>query len=245
MAGAIAHRFNNAMMAVQGNLELMTDTLPADSNEYKMATDAMKAANGASQVGSMMLDYVGQRAFKLQEIPLEALVRECTTSLNTLMLPSVSLHFTPPERPLNCAVDPKQMKEVIENVLINAIESLDNSIGTIKIKFGIDYFTNDSFPINFQIDECKDGNYIFCQIEDSGHGMSPENLLRIFEPFYTTRFVGRGLGLALTAGIMQSHHGAIMVESIPGQGTTVRVLLPSVHPTLQVLHSDKFRDEVV
>lgn len=131
MAGAIAHRFNNAMMVVNGNLELAMHTFPDSSEEYQMLSNA---AEGASQVGSMMLSYVGQQ-------------------------------------PLYCSMDLKQIK-------------------------------------------------------DSGHGISPKDLSRIFEPFYTTRFVGRGLGLALTVGIIQSYHGAITVDSVPDQGTTVRLLLP-------------------
>ena len=84
--------------------------------------------------------------------------------------------------------------------------------------------------------------YSFCQIQDSGHGIGPENLQRIFEPFYTTRFVGRGLGLALTVGIMRAHHGAITVEkSTSYKGTTVRVLFPSIPTSQQARH---FPEEV-
>ncbi len=245
MAGAIAHRFNNAMMAVQGNLDIMMHTLPADSDGYHMASAAAKAASGASQVGSMMLSYVGQKPLTLQEIPLETLVSGSVTALKSLLQPSISLQFTPPEQPLYCSVDRKQVKEVIESILTNSFESLEDNTGTIKITFGSEYFTTDTFPVNFQNDYLQNGIYVFCQIKDSGHGINPENLSRIFEPFYTTRFVGRGLGLALTVGIMQSHHGAITVESIPEQETTIRVLLPSIAPTQQLKASDDFQDEMV
>ena len=245
MAGAIAHRFNNSMQAVQGNLELMTCTLSADSNEYKMASAATQAANGASQVGSMMLSYLGQQPLKLHDSSLVTLVRESVTALKSLLQPTISLQFTPPEQPLYCSVDRKQIKEVIESILTNSFESLEDNTGTIKITFGSKYFTIDDFPINFQNDNLQNGTYVFCQIKDSGHGITPENLSRIFEPFYTTRFVGRGLGLALTVGIMQSHHGAITVESIPGQETTVMILLPSITPTQQLKASDDFQDEML
>ena len=236
MAGAIAHRFNNSMMAVLGNLDLMTLTLPKDSDEYKMALDATQAARGASQVGSMMLSYVGQQPLTLQESSLSDIARESVNTFKSRFQPLISLQFTPPGQPLYCSMDKKQIKEVIECILTNAVESLnDDSTGTIEITFGTDYFATDSFPVSFQDETLQSGMYTFCQIKDTGHGISPEDLSRIFEPFYTTRFVGRGLGLALTVGIMRAHHGAITVESVPAMGTTVRVLLPSIQPSQQTI----------
>ena len=228
MAGAIAHRFNNTMMAVQGNLELMAFTLPADSNEHKMATDAAQAASEAAQIGSMMLSYVGQQPLKLQNVPLETVTRESVATVKNLLHPSISLQFTPPDQPLYCSIDQKLIKKVIVSIITNAIESLNDKAGTIEVSFGRNHFAMDSLPVTFQNDNLKDGNYAFCQIKDCGHGISQKNLLRIFEPFFTTRFVGRGLGLALTVGTMQSHYGAITVESTLAHGTTVRVLLPSI-----------------
>lgn len=231
MAGAIAHRFNNAMTGVQGNLDLIAMTLPDDSDEHQMASNAAQAARGASQVGSMMLSYVGQNLLQLQTLSLSDVVRESVTALKNQFQPSISLELTPPETPLYCSIDHKQIKDVIESILTNAIESLDDNTGAIEITFGSDSFAAESFPVSFQDDMLQDGLYVFCQVKDNGHGISPENLLRIFEPFYTTKFVGRGLGLALTVGIIQSHHGAITVESIPGEGTTVRLLLPVIPST--------------
>ncbi len=132
-----------------------------------------------------------------------------------------------------CSVDQLQIKEVLESILTNAAESLEKSEGSIEITFGSEYYATSSFPLPFQGRNAKDGIYLFCQIKDSGHGIDPKNLLRIFEPFYTTRFVGRGLGLAMTVGVMQSHHGAVTVESSSGEGTTFRVLLPAIGSSSQ------------
>ncbi|MBU0946217.1 MAG: response regulator [Proteobacteria bacterium] len=228
MAGAIAHRFNNAMTGVQGNLELMTLSLPGDSDECRMAATALQAAKGASRVGTMMLSYVGQNPLQVEETPLADLVLESVTALKNNFQPSLSLEFIPPEQPLYCSIDPLQIKEVIENIVMNAVESLADGSGKIEISFGLDYFTTDIFPLFFQGSHLKDGFYAYCQIKDSGHGVSPEDLQQIFEPFYTTRFVGRGLGLALAAGIIQTHRGAITIESRLQKGTVVRVLLPSL-----------------
>ncbi len=226
MAGAIAHRFNNAMMAVEGNLDMVRTSLAQDSKEHKMASQALQAARGASQVGSMMLTYVGQRPLQLQQKNLVDIARESVADCRVLVTPSISLEFTPADVPLSCSMDKKQIKEVMGNIISNAIESLQDSSGTIEIDFITAFYEASSLPIPFQDAMLKDSQYAVCRIRDNGHGIDPESLHRIFEPFYTTRFVGRGIGLALAVGIMKAHHGALTVASIPDQGTTVSLLLP-------------------
>jgi len=233
MAGAIAHRFNNAMMVTLCNLELLTKTLAKNSDEYQLAADAAQAGKGASQVGSMMLSYVGQEKLYLQQKSLFELVRESLTGLEILSHPSITLNCTPPLQPLLCNTDPQRIKEVIENILSNAMESLDDASGAIEITFDKAFFTCNSFPIPFQGEHLQDGMYVYCQVKDSGHGIEPEDLQHLFDPFYTTRFVGRGLGLPLTVGILWAHRGAITVESTPGRGTTVRILLPAIPSSVQ------------
>lgn len=237
MAGAIAHRFNNTMMAVLGNLDLATQTLPEDSGEYEMLSNALQAATEASQIGTTLLSYVGQRSIRQQELSLNSLVTESVNKFKNRLQPFISLQFIPPGQPLYCSADNEQIQEVVESILTNAVESLNDNAGTIEITIGTGYFEVDSFSIPFQNGNLQNGMYTFCQIKDSGHGINPENLSRIFEPFYTTRFIGRGLGLALTVGIMQLHHGAITVESSLDKGTTVRVLLPSISPPQKVVPS--------
>ena len=226
MASAIAHRFNNAMMAVEGNLDLVRAKLAQDSKEHTMISQALQAARGASQVGSMMLTYVGQRPLQRQQENLVEVVRESVSDCKVLINPSISLEFSPATVPLCCSMDRQQIKEVIGNIVSNAIESLEDSNGTIEIDFITAFYHASSLPIPFQDAQLKDGQYAVCRIKDNGHGISPESLLRIFEPFYTTRFVGRGIGLALAVGIMKAHHGALTVASIPEQGTTISLLLP-------------------
>ena len=228
MAGAIAHRFNNSMTAVICNLELAEMSLTDGFAEPEIISDALQAAQGASQVGSLMLTYVGQIACQLKRSNLSDLVEENVNELKSQFPPPISLKFTPPSEPLYCHMDHQQIKDVIINIITNAKESLENTAGTVEITFGTEYYRATTFPLPFQNDDLADGRYVFCQIRDTGSGINAIDLERIFEPFYTTKFVGRGLGLALTVGIMRAHHGALAVESIYGQGTTVRVLLPTI-----------------
>ncbi|WP_205747205.1 response regulator, partial [Desulfopila sp. IMCC35006] len=228
MAGAIAHRFNNAMVAVQGNLQLLTLYLPDSSKEHVMASRAFLAAKGASQIGSSMLSYVGQQPLTPREVSLVEVVREAVTALKHLFLSTINLEFKHSVCPFYCRIDRQQLKVVIENIVTNALESLKGDSGTIEITFGSDYFAKDQFPLYFQDTDLKNGMYSFCQIKDSGQGVSAEDLPKVFDPFYTTKFVGRGLGLALSAGVMQTHQGALTFDSNPESGTKVKILLPSL-----------------
>ena len=176
----------------------------------------------------MMLTYLGQRVSQCRLEDLAELTRNVVIELKNQFPSSISLKFTPPSEPLYCSMDSSQIREVISSVFTNAIESLEGAIGTIEITFGTDSYNTDSFPIPFRSDNLEDGIYSFCQISDSGKGINEEDLTRVFDPFFTTKFVGRGLGLALTVGIMLIHRGALTVESIFGQGTTVRILLSSL-----------------
>ncbi|MCK5194009.1 MAG: PAS domain-containing protein, partial [Desulfobulbaceae bacterium] len=125
MAAAIAHRFNNAMTAVQGNLELMKMTLPDESAEKEMAIRALGAARGASRVGSMMLTYVGQGRPIFPAADLFILVQKTVVEMKGEFPSSITLHFTPAEGPLLCPMDQKQIREVVLTVLTNAIEAME------------------------------------------------------------------------------------------------------------------------
>ena len=229
MAGAIAHHFNNAMMSVLGYLDLANQTLPGGSDEKEMISQALKAANKASRMGTVMLTYVGgQPPQQLESANLPDLVSATITELQDRLPPSITLRFDPPREKFICKIDQQQIKEVINSIITNAIEALEKSEGLIEVTFGTDYFKTNSFPMHFQDDYLKNGLFVFCQIRDTGLGINAQDIQQIFEPFFTTRFVGRGLGLALAVGIMRSHHGALTVESTSGKGTIVRVLLPAL-----------------
>jgi PAS domain S-box-containing protein len=227
MAGAIAHRFNNSMLVVLGNLEMLRRILPAESKELDMATMASQAAKEAIKVGSSMLTYVGQGEPRLQPENLAEVAREVLFAIQDTLPDSVIVQLTPPLMPITCSFDKGQIKDVLKNILTNALESLDESTGQIRITFGAEPYSAAIIPLHFREGLPDVSTYAFCQITDTGDGIAPDDIERIFEPFFTTRFIGRGLGLALAAGIMRSHHGAILVQSVEGEGTTLRILLPA------------------
>lgn len=228
MAGAIAHRFNNAMMAVMGNLDILAMILPKESEEREIAAQAMQAARGASQVGGMMLTYVGNRVERLDSGDISAPLAEAVAELRKGLATTVDLRVNPPPLPMSCRFHGPQLREVFLNILANAVESLPDQGGAVTVDFDRGSYPASAFPMPFCQDLPELADYVFCRISDTGHGINEADLEHVFDPFFSTRFVGRGLGLAMAAGIVQAHHGAITVESRVGRGTVVRVLLPVV-----------------
>ena len=236
MAGAIAHRFNNAMTGVQSNLELMTVRLPEESKEFQMASHALEASRGASQIGTMMVSYLGQNPLQLEQVALADFVLEYLKEWEQgFKETEIAVESTPPGSPIYCSIDPPHIREVLQNLLNNAVESFQGNPGKIEISFGKEHVTPESLPLFFQRPNLSGGSYAFCEIKDTGHGLSAEQIEHIFDPFYTTRSTGRGLGLAFAGGILLAHQGALSISSRPDNGATVRVLFPAVPATVQAI----------
>jgi PAS domain S-box-containing protein len=227
MAGAVAHRFNNSMLVVLLNLEMLCRKFPENSKEMEMASVALQAGKKAGKIGKSMLTYLGHGIPRKQRHDLAAIVKESLLAIIPTFPATIIYEYLPPPSPIICGIDPIQMRHVFNNILTNAFESLTPETGRIDITFGTAFHRPADFPILFREGLPERCRYGFCRITDNGYGIAPEDIERIFEPFFTTRFIGRGLGLPLAGGIMRTHQGAIIVESTLDKGTTIRILLPT------------------
>lgn len=226
MAGAIAHHFNNIMMAVQGNLELLQMQLPDGSEEKTMASDAWQAAGRASQLSLSLLTYVGQKPLDRKIMDVGALVAGVIADVRSKVGANISFNQQMAAEPAYCLVDAEHFADVIRGLILNSSEAIGTEPGEINISIGLIYSEMDDLPLPFREDNLAAGNYVFVEVRDNGCGMDEDVMARMFDPFFTTGFTGRGLGLAVAVGIIKSHGGAMMVKSKPGQGTTMRTLLP-------------------
>ena len=226
MAGAIAHHFNNIMMGLSGNLELLQMQAPSGSKIGKMAANAGKAAARASKISDSMLTYVGQRPMHKEAGELSGLVQDMEELLRDSVSPLVGLSFHLDPQPAVCEFDDSQIRQVILNLVLNANEAIGDSPGEITLSTGCTLQPKIGLPLPFRDDDLPPGQYVFCEIADSGTGMDKFTRERMFDPFFSTRFTGRGLGLAVVTGIVKAHNGALMVKSRPEEGTTVTLLLP-------------------
>jgi CheY-like chemotaxis protein len=119
------------------------------------------------------------------------------------------------------------MQQIILNLVVNASEAIGDAIGAVGVHIGLIECDAEYLKTNFSDHDLPPGRYVTLEVTDTGCGMDPETLDRIFEPFFTSKFTGRGLGLAAVLGIIHGHRGAIRTYSEPGRGTTMKVLLPA------------------
>lgn len=227
MAGAIAHHFNNLLTSVMGNLELASDDPAICSNTRELLLNATHAAQRGADISTLMLAYLGKAAGTREEIDLVQLGRDSLLNLPVKLSEHVKLKTVFPEKPLMVEANGKQLKLAFSNLLNNAMEALGDDGGQITITlneipasdiYGADYQPPEWYPTA--------QHYACLTISDTGSGIAPEHRNKLFEPFFSTRFTGRGLGLPVALGIIKAHGGAITLESQPAEGTTIRFFLP-------------------
>jgi signal transduction histidine kinase len=214
MAGGIAHDFNNLLQGVIGNAELVELNLQGDVAHAKhLLTNLIGGAQKAAGLSQKLLAYSGRAQIKVEEVDLNELVQDVLTFMQIDLAPSVPVNVALSEQQIRVAVDPVQVTEIVFNLLTNAYEAAHDQQGSIWLSSGqveLDQAAIDACQI---ATTAVPGRYCFLSVADSGVGMTSETLARIFEPFYSTKELGRGLGLAAVSGIVASHGGALRVSS--------------------------------
>ena len=228
MAGSIAHHFNNLLMVVLGNLELALFNLPADSSIRQNIAASEKAAKRAAELSNLMLTYVGQSEINMQVMDISEIVTDMMGMLELSHSQKAVLRFNPTVKPALFKGDISLVRQVVMNLVTNAAEAVGDTEGTIILSTGTMLCDHSSFQLPFQKEDLPEGHYAYFQVTDTGRGMNQETLDRIYDPFFTSKFRGRGLGMATVLGIVRAHKGAIHLDSQPGKGTTVRVLFRSL-----------------
>ncbi len=225
MAGAIAHHFNNQLSAVMGNLELSLIDLPNDVKIRENLLNSMMAAQKATEVSRQMLTYIGQTPGKHAPMDLSEACRQNLPLLQAAIPKGITVNIDFPDSGPVIRASEGQINQVLANLITNAWESISNNQGTIDLAIRtVDQVpATKRFPIDWQSENLP---YACFEVSDTGYGITGMNIERIFDPFYTTKFTGRGMGLPVTIGILKTHGGCITVENEPGCGCIFRVYLP-------------------
>ncbi|MDA0666984.1 MAG: ATP-binding protein [Planctomycetota bacterium] len=224
MAGGIAHDFNNLLVAILGNADLLQRSLPIDSTELGLVSEIESASQRAAELCQQMLAYSGHSSHEVSRFSLQDLVSEMIQILRITISKDAELVYESGEI-LPCTEgDSSQIRQVIMNLILNAAESLPGGRGEIFIKTQL--VAGGCAPSKHGVNVPGDADYLCLKVTDTGCGMSEEMLDRIYDPFFSTKFTGRGLGLASVLGIVRAHKGGIQVASEVGKGTTFRLCLP-------------------
>jgi PAS domain S-box-containing protein len=227
LSGGIAHDFNNLLAALRSNLDLARASLDDSPQASAYLAKSEKIIERAANLTRQLLAYSGKGQFLVKPLDLTHQVKEMGNLLSVSVTKKAELRYEVKEGLPAILGDTSQIQQVVMNLVINASEALGEQGGSVRIRTGSEYLDEQHAGSAFTGHDLAPGPYVFLEVQDDGHGMEPRTLERIFDPFFSTKAQGRGLGLAAMQGIVKSHGGGIRVVSRVGQGTTFKVLFPS------------------
>jgi two-component system cell cycle sensor histidine kinase/response regulator CckA len=227
LAGGIAHDFNNLLVGVLGNAEMLRDSMAA-ADQRDMADAIITAAQRAAALTRQMLAYTGQRDLgKREPVEIGGLVRELRALVGATL--SKKAHIEVAIEPGSVVHgDRATLTQVLMNLLANASDALGDRAGIIEVRArrvsGVDARWDGAVGATV-----GPGDWVLIEVRDTGAGMDESTRNRVFEPFFSTKERGHGLGLPACLGIIAAHGGAVLVETQPGRGSCFSVLLPASH----------------
>ena len=227
LAGGIAHDFNNLLTGILGNASLALPTAAPGSQERESLEQIELAARRAAELTNQMLAYSGKGRFRVERVDLSALVKEMGSLLSVSMSRRATVRYELSSSLPAIVVDATQMRQIVLNLLTNASDALDDGGGAIVLRTGMKDADRGYLASSYVDDDLPAGRYVFVEVTDTGAGMDAATQARVFDPFFSTKFTGRGLGLAAVLGIVRGHKGAICVSSAPDHGTVMTVLFPA------------------
>jgi two-component system cell cycle sensor histidine kinase/response regulator CckA len=228
LAGGVAHDFNNLLTGILGNASFAREQLPPDNSLVPLLQQIEQAALSATDLTRQMLAYSGKGRFVVEPVDISAIVAGLDHLIRAAVPRTATLDLAlAPELPY-IEADAAQLRQVVMNLVTNAAEALVAQAGAVRVATGHGHGP-DLVPPAATIDGAVPaGPAVFLEVTDTGCGMDAATRGRVFEPYFSTKFVGRGLGLPAVQGIVRGHRGAIALVTDPTHGTRVRVLLPTI-----------------
>ncbi|MEM7159433.1 MAG: response regulator [Myxococcota bacterium] len=226
LAGGVAHDFNNLLTAVLGQASLLEAGIVEGDEAAQCGREIVNAAKQAASLTAQLLAYAGRGRGELLPTDLRNLIRETAHLVRVTFAKTASLELDLGERPAVALVDNAQLKQVLMNLVTNAYQALPEGVGTVRVSTRVADVDDTTLRRVRSREPLVAGTYVLLDVVDDGCGMVPKTLERIFEPYFTTKQEGHGLGLAATLGTVTGHRGGVLVDSSPGEGTRFCVLLP-------------------
>jgi PAS domain S-box-containing protein len=226
LAGGIAHDFNNLLAAILGYAELIKQSLPDGDKLRRYAVAVEKSAGDAASLTSQLLGFARKGKFEIKPVNINQTINNTEEILNRSLNKLVSIDTRLQENLWLTGGDPSQLQQIFINLGINAGDAMP---GGGRLTYTTNNIVADE-PFVADKAGMAPGNYVHINVTDTGEGIPRENLSRIFEPFYTTKEMGRGTGLGLASvyGTVDSHNGHIFVTSESGKGTAFDIYLPAI-----------------
>ncbi|HEU4566375.1 MAG TPA: response regulator, partial [Gemmatimonadaceae bacterium] len=227
LAGGIAHDFNNLLVGMLANADLLRREVAPGGEAAEMIGAIRGAARRAAELTHQMLAYAGRGRLVVEQVDVAQLVREMLALLRSAVPRTIAFDFHAAPAPAPVEADATQLRQVVMNLITNAAEAIGDGAGHVVVRVGTETAPQRELRLlHAAPDMPASGPYVVLEVTDDGCGMDPSLLGRIFDPFYTTKFTGRGLGLAAMLGIVRAHRGGVQVLTTPGRGTRFLVYLP-------------------
>jgi PAS domain S-box-containing protein len=231
LAGGVAHDFNNILVGVMANADLLLETTADLAPAVQEGLVTIKhAARRAADLTRQLLVYAGRGLVTLAPVSLDRLIEESVRLLRARVRANVELCAELRAADRWIRADAGQVQQVVGNLVTNALEAIGENAGRVLVRTRLEQLDAQALARFPHVKRARPGSFVVLEVEDTGMGIEAAHLSRIFEPFFTSKFTGRGLGLASVLGIVRSHRGALRVRSVPGQGSSFEIAWPLVAP---------------
>jgi PAS domain S-box-containing protein len=242
MAGGLAHDFNNILMAIMGTAELVQEDAAPRSGVAESMQTIIIASQRAADLTRQLLSFCGIGGVRRETVRLNGMVESLMPLLMATAGEAVEVRFQGEGDLPPFTADPGEVRQVVMSLFTNALEAVSGQ-GTIRIATGSGYFSGVEKRVESWSDEPLQGWLVWISVTDTGCGMTKETMARMFDPFFSTKATGRGMGLAAVMGILKALGGSARVRSVPGRGTTVKAYFP-IHEGAKSGSSGEPRDAV-
>jgi signal transduction histidine kinase len=226
LTGGVAHDFNNMLLVIMGNLDLIRRATADDERLSRLVEAAHKGAVRGAQLTSQLLSFARRQTLRPEYRPLNTLIGEFEVLASRMMGEAIELEFLLDPAAGGCAVDPAQFGSALLNLVMNARDAMPGA-GKLMIRSSTLSLTADEAG---RLQDAQAGSYVVMEVIDTGTGMPADVLERAIEPFFTTKETGKGTGLGLSQvyGFVRQSGGFLQIESAPDAGTTIRLHLPAI-----------------
>lgn len=231
LAGGIAHDFNNLLMGIMGNAELLQARDTDDRDRQKLTASIIHAGKKMAHLTRQLQAFAQNDLCHLEQVDINTMLREALTQVAISNTITLELRFGEELWPV--MIDRGQLGQLVRNLVQNAVESMEGAGGTLTLTSANEKLSENWVCALGQVH--PPGEFVRVMVADTGPGIPEDIRPRIFDPFFSTKFVGRGLGLAAVRGIVQRHGGGVCLKT-SGRGTTISVRLPRAEPIPVPVH---------
>lgn len=230
MAGGLAHNVNNLMTIVMANADIVAGRLPPPDPSQPRQQDIREAARRGGEIGAALLAAAGKAWLDTRHVTVGTLLADLEPEVRATLPDRVDLALTAEDDDRLVSVDERLLRNALLSIVTNAVEALGGGGGHVEVTAGWRHHDAEELEEYAFTVPTAPGTYAWFEVRDDGPGMDEEARGRLFEPFSSTKMFGRGLGLPAVLGIVRQHSGGMRVQSRPGAGTTVTILLPEAGP---------------